>query len=558
MAVDKTISQAEGMAAQTVDANKELATFVLEWFNELKSARQPKEGVWTEVQRLMRPNSPFFAGDSRPKTWMNNREGIYDDFPIQAGQVASAGICSNTINPSTRWFGLTTGDIDLDQDQLAAAWLEKVSNLIFDALYEPETAFGTSTDEFVQEAIYFGTAPLMVTVDSLSGTFHTRAIPLAECYIAENSKQIVDVLFRYFPMTRRQGEEMFPDTWPKVTNDKRKSEETFFVIHAVYPNKDKKVAKFQSIYLHEDKKTVLEDGTFADFPYCVFRWSKKAGETYGTGPGIDQLQNVRVLNECARLLLQGSQLAIAPPMAVDDDSVIGKVTWEPYEIVSVTPGSRPPTAIDFKTDIPITLEVIQRWEGQIGKAFYNDLLATPNYGNRERVTAQEVLSNRDERLRQLAPVLNRLEVELLNPLIQKVYGLLKDSKKLPKMPQSLMKPDVKLKLDYLSPAAQARRSVKSQRNLAFLQTMIPFTQQMPGLLDPINTDEVVKEAGFGFDISRPAVRSDDDVAKIRAKRAQDAQAQAEQQQALNTSEAIKNVAGVGPMAASLSGLQPQT
>lgn len=536
------------MAESPDKSDEDLGRFVTEWYSELKAKRMIWDRLWQEVRELIRPNAEDFT--KKMPAAISRKQRIYDDFPTTALHNCAAGIQSNLTNAADRWFALSSGDYYTDRRPEVAAWLDRSANIGYSEIYHPNAGFNLGSHELYLDWVGFGTGVLNFLADDKRVNF--RSIPLAECYISENNYGIVDVLFRKFELSKRAAMMQFPDTLPPSITKGESKEDPIEFVHGVYPI-DSDI-RFKSVYVHVASGTVVDQGMFQEFPYCVLRWTKMAGDVYGRGPGTDCLQKVRVLNEMVRLRLQSSQLVAAPPVVSEDDGVLSTIVLQPWGNIRIRPGSQFPKALELGGNINASTEDIKMQRDDIGKAFYNDIFESTDYGNRERVTGQEVQVDQSSKLRKIAPVTGRAEIEFLGPLIRRVFGVLQRAGKLPPMPQALV--GKKLKIEYLSPASQALRGIKAQNTLKFIQTVIPYLQYDPQILDSLDMDKVIVTTGFAMDIDRDAVRSDSDVAAMRKQRADQQQAQQQSEQAMNATQGIKNVAQARQADPTLGGLVP--
>lgn len=523
----------EDMARVENERKKKLSQFVLAWYAELKADRGGWERLWQEARELVRPNAKDFT--VTVPVWQMRKQRIYDNFPSQALHNLAAGVQSNLTNAASRWFAFSTGDSAVDQQDAVAAWLETSSNIVFDEIYHPEAGFNLASLELYLDWGGFGTGVFQFTEGD--DHLHFRSVPLSEACISENDHGIIDVVFREFQLTKRAALLKWPNLPAKIAAGETQQEYISF-IHAVYPIESE--IRFKSVYVHKESGEVIEEGMFMEFPYNVVRWAKMAGDVYGRGPGIDNLEDIRVLNEANRLMLQSDQLASAPPVIFENDGVLNKVVLQPWGQLMIAPGSQFPKTLEIKGDLNVTDKTVEDKRTAIGKAFFNDLFESFDGGNRERVTAEEVSTDTNSKLRRLAPVTGRMEIEHLNILVKRVFMFLYRKKRIPEMPPILKQK--KLKVQYLSPATQALRAQKAKNNLQFVQTVVPFLQVKPDLLDSLNLDIVMQEAGFAFDISRTAVLSPQAVAAIRQQRAQQQAAQQQSEQAVNATQGVLNVA----------------
>jgi hypothetical protein len=161
------------------------------------------------------------------------------------------------------------------------------------------------------------------------------------------------------------------------------------------------------------------------------------------------------------------------------------------------------------------------------------------------VTAREIEERHEEKLLALGPVLERTNDELLDPLVDRVYGLMEAAGLLPEPPEALA--GVDLKVEYISIMAQAQKLVGVVGQDRFLTSIGQIAQVFgPDVIDKVDVDQVVDDYGEMLGVDPRIVRSTEEAKEIRGQRQQAQQAAAQAEQAKTLSEAVKN-AGSTPM-----------
>lgn len=144
------------------------------------------------------------------------------------------------------------------------------------------------------------------------------------------------------------------------------------------------------------------------------------------------------------------------------------------------------------------------------------------------MTAREVAERSQEKLVMLGPVLERLQGEMLDPLIARIFGVMERKGMIPPVPDEIA--GVPLKIEYIGMLAQAQRLV----GLNPMEQYAGFVAQLAGLdpsaLDKLDIDQLVDEYAHDLGVPASLVRSDDVVAAIREQRAQAQQQQQMQEQ----------------------------
>ena len=155
------------------------------------------------------------------------------------------------------------------------------------------------------------------------------------------------------------------------------------------------------------------------------------------------------------------------------------------------------------------------------------------------MTATEVLQRNEEKMRILAPVLGRLQSELLQPLIERSFSLLLGAGMLPQAPEELQGQDIEI--EYVSPMAKAQKLTDLQSMLRGFEVMMQVAEIAP-VMDYLDTDKLVQYLVDVTGIPARVIRSQDEVAEIREQQAQAAELQAQQQDAMMDAEVTNKLA----------------
>ena len=156
------------------------------------------------------------------------------------------------------------------------------------------------------------------------------------------------------------------------------------------------------------------------------------------------------------------------------------------------------------------------------------------------MTATEVIQRTEEKMRLLGPVLGRLQAEMLQPLIERVYNVLSRERKFAAPPEFLANNDVEI--EYISPLAKAQRLGDVQSAMRLFEMLAPLSQVNPAVFDYVDMDGLAKYVIRILGVPASTIKSDQQVAELREARQQMQQQMAEQQEALQTAEAAGKAA----------------
>jgi hypothetical protein len=156
-----------------------------------------------------------------------------------------------------------------------------------------------------------------------------------------------------------------------------------------------------------------------------------------------------------------------------------------------------------------------------------------------QMTATEVMQRNEEKMRLLAPVLGRLQSEMLMPLINRTFNILLRKGILPTAPESLQGQTIDI--EYVSPLARSQKQGDVQAILRTLEIITPMAQMSP-VMDFIDSDKMVSHLASVLGVPSKVIRSVDEVQNLRKQRAAAEQQAAQAQQDMQLAEAGGKVA----------------
>lgn len=180
---------------------------------------------------------------------------------------------------------------------------------------------------------------------------------------------------------------------------------------------------------------------------------------------------------------------------------------------------------------------------RIKQSFYDDLWHVISNLQKGQVTAEEIRALKEEKLQDIGPVVDRLNQDLLDPLIENTFDIMVAQRRIPPPPPELRKQP--LRVEYTSIMAQAQKALgisTIERFSAQAAQIKEMNPDNPSVLDKVDFDELFDHYGDGLTLPPGIVRDDEQVAAIRDQRAQ---AQATQQKlaaAEQASKTAKNLA----------------
>jgi len=527
-------------------AQDKTADFVCSRFDKMRSIRSPFETDWQDVRYYIRPITQYASFAPQLQFYTVMPETCYDGTAPNALEELASALHSYLSNPAERWFELQLEGEDVwNQDPSVVEWLQTASDIIYSHYCREGAMLNMALHEAYLDIGSFGTCVLNQEWDQEADGLLFAARPLQMCYFTENSKGKVDSLIRYFSWSIRQIKQEFGELPPGVAKYADDPDKLIDMLHWVGPRVDRDPKKLNaqnkaiasvwvSLSTHE---TILESG-YDSFPYHVARWTKLAGEVYGRSPAKKCLPDIKMLNQMERTILKAGQKQVDPPLILRNDAFMLPIKTAPGSLIYKEDEEAQITPLETKGNLPWGEEKAEQKRKFIQQCFYSDWIRMEK--ENVEMTATEVQDRRDEKLRLLAPIFGRLVAELHGPMIARSYTLLNAHKKIPQAPGMIAKS--RLKVGYLSPAAMAQLGSKAGVISRFFQEMTPLAQIDPSIFDAVDLDKAVQLLATARNVPRSAMRSAEDIAKIKQQKQQQAQMEQAAKTAEPISKAMKNVA----------------
>lgn len=529
------------------------ATVLLRRYETLLAERRLYEPLWQEIADYILPRKSSITFQRAPGQKQTQR--LFDSTAIHANELLAASMQGALTSSAVKWFRLKTRREDLNALSSVASWLDECADRIYLALQQSN--FSAELQEVYLDLGAFGTGALLIEeADPRPGRafsgFRFHALQLGTYVIAEDATGRVDTLYREVRMTARSA----VSRWGKAVGDAilrlvegQKEFELVTLLHCVYPREGGKPGgparrkPWASVYLHKDTRHIVSESGYDQFPFMVPRWTKAAGETYGRGPGHTALPDVKTLNKAVELTLKAWAKAIDPPQKARHDGVIGTVKLQPGGITTVTDmDALQPLVSQARFDVGQVKE--EHLRASIRDVFFNNQLMLPN---KTIMTATEVERQYELMQRLLGPTLGRLESELLNPLIERAFGVMLRRGAFPPPPPELLPSESNpegedIDIEYEGPLARAQRASDVGAVERTLALVLPLVQLDSSVLDNFDFDELVRFIAARNQLPPQILRDSSERDAIREAR-QRAQAAAAQAQAVErATAAASNVA----------------
>lgn len=519
---------------------------IVKKYDRRKSEHGVWEGHWNEVTQYFIPRKDNVynarpAGDKR-------NDLIYDSTPMHAAELLASALHGMLTNPTSQWFGLSTGNPEIDRDDDVKAWMQDSSMRMIQVLNNSN--FQSEIHEVYLDLVTMGTSTILIEEDE-EEIVRCTSRPIHGCIVFENHKNKIDTVYYEYELELQQIVELWGDKLPQDFLDKamQNPEAKEKIIHAVEPRKKYDTdsisptrMKFASYRVLRCLNLLLEEKGFREMPYAVPRWSKLSGETFGRSPAMKCLPDAQMLNKMKKATIEAAQLVVSPTLQVPDDGVLLPIKTRPGSINYYRAGTKDRIEpLNTGANIGLGEDMMQTVRTQIMQAFYIDQL---QLANNNRMTTVEVNQRRDEQLRLLSPILGRLHNELLKPLVDRVFSVMLRKKQFLTPPEALA--GAALEIKYTSMLAKAHLAAEGDNFQRFLGMVAPVLQMQPDISDKINGDEVIEYAASIYGVPHLVLNKKSEVAKIRKGKMEAAQKMEAREDESHEASIAESEAKTGP------------
>src|SRR5574343_312401 len=550
--------------------DEEKAKDCLKMFDILKENRVNIEPMVDNIIKFVNHGRRKITDKDYPKGQRTGMD-VYDGTAGSAARLAADGIFGYVCSQSIHWFDFTLpGKMNfprtsgmrqwngkrLDEYPEVKVWLDECEEVQYSAYLRSN--FYDLCPEYIYDGITIGTPTFVIEEDVKSGTIVFTLPHFRECYIAENYFGQVDTLYREMRLNLKQLVQKFGEDVirQKVQNFderyKKNPYEELSLLHATYPRTDFDPSKldgknkeFASMWVliegaKNDREKLLNESGYDDQPSVTWRWTKNNDEVYGRSPSWDAFVTIMTANQQGKSNLIAGNKMVDPAMAEPED-VKGKTNYAPGSRTYI-PGEitkdRKPVPMVQGIQLPYGIELQDRTSKIIRDFYYVDffMALTQASFNKVEMTATQAVGIQSELAALLGTRLGHFQGEGLNRIHDRVFAIENRAGRMPVPPDILSEfAGSPIETDYQGPLSQSQKRLFKQQGIqAGLTFMEAVANVFPQAVDKVDPDKVVTEGLEAVGFPAVCLRTDDQVAKIR----KDRQQQAEIQQGLDAVEQI--------------------
>ena len=552
--------------------NEDLAQPRLRWSTMKLEYMSKWYAQQRDVSRFINPKRGFFEGYVPNWNAQLDHKLLISGKPRRCVRTLAAGMQSGLSTPSRPWWIMGLPDRDLEKFGPVKTWLEIVRDVMM-RVFSRSNIYH-SFHQTYEELGQFGTGAFGIHED-YETVLRSRAYTAGEYYLSNDDTGRVNGFARQLWMTVDQLNTKYG--WKNLTQKtqlayKAGQRDTFILVYELCEANTTRIdgkigfegMKYRQITWESDAQDkLLAKCGYNEFPNICPRWDTvTTADTYGVGPGMYALGDVKSTYRLKKDLLLGVAKKVSPPVMISG-AVQGHVNMDPNGITrysSQVPNAGAAAAYQVDIDLKDGAEFLQSFYRDLEEEFYTDLFAAMlSADSGEKKTAAEIAARHEEKLLLLGPVLERVFTEMFNPTIDRSFMICLRAGLIPPPPREIM--GMQLIPRYVSLLAQAQQMVATAANekgLAFLGNMAAIN---PAALDVVNFDEMTREEMTALGVSEKCMNGPEVVDAIREQKAKQQAAVQAQNDAMAATVAAKNLGGT-PLGDSnalghMTGIHPQ-
>ena len=406
-------------------------------------------------------------------------ERLYDATALDATDQLASLLLGNITPPLSPWFGLKPGvDITEAESAKLAPALEKATRLI--QAHFDQSNFIVELHQSLLDLIVAGTACLAFEESDPGelSAFHFTAIPLTDVVMMAEKSGALDTVYRPQSVTLAQFINRYPDAEIplEMAGKAQDADFKFDIVESYIPRQG--TGGYIFTVTQADNGNILYEADIASSPFINFRWMKSPGEIYGRSPVMKALPDIKTANKVVELILKNASISVTGIWQAEDDGVLNPATIElvPGAIIPKAVGSKGLTPLEMPSRFDVSQLVLEDLRNRIRHALLSDAL--PQFDGNRR-TATEIMERSADISLLLGATFGRLQVELLNPLIQRAYQILRRRGAIPDLPL-----DGRIvAIDHRSPLARSQSRRQVQAAIGWLQTISTLGPEVTSRID---------------------------------------------------------------------------
>jgi len=473
---------------------------------------------------------------------------LLDGTSLELADILAAGIDNYLTPQASKWFALEHPDKALRDNNKVRQWMQDVADEVNFTLNRSN--FYNQMPIFYKSSGVYGTSVLMLEEDP-EDEIRFYNLPIRHVFVTEDAREKPLEYFMVFDLTSEQAFTKFGNKCDKdileSVKQKRDPDKTYEFIYYLGPRVMREYGKTDSqnmairgVWIETKSKHIMKEEGFNEMPAVAHRFYKRPRIAYGFSPAMKALPWIRMINTMADTMLRAAMKQTDPPIAVPDSGFLAPMNFNPRAQNYYKKGKLDPTKdiapIGNYGNINIGFETIQYYSEKAGSMMFKD--AFINFTNvTKQMTVPEVMQRANEQMTLLGPAVGRYMSDVLQPMMERVIGMLWRKGKLPAIPDEMMlNPEYDVK--FIGRLAQAQKQSEMNNLTNALSIAGQVAQFKPEALDKINADATIDELWGITNAPAAMIYDNREVIEIR-------QAKAEQQAKIEEMQTMATAAEVG-------------
>jgi hypothetical protein len=524
--------------------------------DRLHSKRENLLDFWQDVAEQFAPDLADFTRTQTLGT--DYAADLVTSYPILVARELTDQIGS-MLRPSVKDAAVMY--VEGLEDHEGKAWLEDKSQVQRRAMYDRPAQYVVAAKQRERDLTIFGNAVVSIETMPDKSSLLYRKWHLRDTAWSDNLAGMTECVHRKWSPTAYDLRRIFTEgkLHEKVRECLQAGQDRYQEIncrHIVIPTDMydgpgpgvKGAGKFRtpfvSIYLDVENEYVIEATGQRGMMYNISRWQRISGSQYAASPAvIAALPEARLLQAMTFTLLEAGEKYTNPPMLAPEGIIRGEMDLRAGGLTITSAeydertGQVLRPVVQDKSGMPIGLELQQRSEEMLRKAFYADKLQMPQRGGPQE-TAYEVGQRVQQYIRDALPLIEPLEIEVNGADHERTFAVLYDEGAFgtpDTIPESLSKAKVEFK--FASPLREQKDRQKGQVFLEGIQIINAATALDPAVANLPDAMITVRDVLEGIGYDTKWLRSPEAVQAA-------ADAQAQQAQAQQMLDAMEQASGV--------------
>lgn len=338
------------------------------------------EGTWRDAYRFVLPQRDIL---DQPQKGQTKGDLVFDSTAIWSAQKLTNRIQSDLFPPFQEFVKFEPGPAVPPQlEDQARALLEPIQDAFHAAIQRSN--FDTAIAEFLLEFI-IGTGCMLVNEGPDFDPLQFDPAPTPHMILMPGPRGTVGGNFRQWKVPVNLIIPTWPDAkLPSELTEKLKSDPFADVdlVEATYTDYELGIWYYELLWpggtgSGEFTALMEKPRVFQEDPWIIARWAKAANETFGRGPVLFTLPDIRTANKVVELELKNAALSIAGVYTGVDDGIFNPATAaiRPGNVIPVARNDGPtgPTlqALQSSADFNLGRLVLEDMRDQIRQGLFN-------------------------------------------------------------------------------------------------------------------------------------------------------------------------------------------